>query len=151
MLFTATDLGITLSPLKVRLGLKAAGRRQIDKPLHELEYTPGEALILWLADWLGKRKPISEEQQGLLLTEFGERIKTAADDVESSVATTITAHQMVVVDNTLAGISGQTDYLDLRTGERVKGPKQMPVEIYSVNLTALYCLHRDRRHTRAEG
>lgn len=145
--FTCNSLGVTLSPLRLRMLLQRTRQGKITQ-LTDLELTVGESLLLWTADWLSKRKPISDEQQSLLLSEFAEDISKAAVTIERNIdgnnGRELEAFQLVVLDNTLAGMSGLPGYLDLRTGENVDGPRQMPIEIISINLTALYCFHRQR-------
>jgi hypothetical protein len=103
-------------------------------------------LTLWAADWLARRRPVTDEQQQLILQTYAGGVAAVADAVEKSLAEAgqpeqLTA-QLAILDATLATLSGTNDFLDLRSGDLLKRAKQLPVEVTSLNLTALYRLHR---------
>ena len=142
------ELGVSLSKIRILAILQIAGRTKDEARDRNLVASPGEALLLWLADWLHKRQPIGEEQQNLLLSDLAERIIFEASAIEHEIdkglELSLKTIQLMIVDNTLVSMSGLTDFLDLRSGCKIAGPTQMPIETISVNLTALYCFHRQR-------
>lgn len=134
-----------LPPTRARSILEGACRTKIVGWLDDMEINPGEALVLWVADWLASRRPVDDDAQMLILTRYASDIEKVSAIVEHSLAAgEMPTLQLVIIDATLAGMTGHNDIIDLRSGETHEGPKQMPIEVTSLNLTALYIMHRTR-------
>lgn len=140
-------LGLSLSPLRIRQILQMATEKtNWSQPLMEIEVGASEALLLWLADWLAKRRPVADEQQQALLSFYTKQIKSCAALIENLPETdsgTTPTVLLSILDAKLAAMSGEdSSYLDLRTGDTVKTITRLPVEITSINLVALFFQRR---------
>jgi hypothetical protein len=134
------DAAVALSHLRARLVLqRARGGEPLDGPLGQQPLTAGEATLLWLAELMARREPVTAEQQDLILTQLAGPIMQAGEAIaeDRERPKTFAVHQLIIVDNTFAGLSGRSDYLDLRTGDAIGGLPLMPVEVVSYNLNAI--------------
>jgi hypothetical protein len=148
------DLQTSLSPLQLRFLLQAAGRTDLRGKLDQVDLSPGELLLIGLADWLAIRNPVPAEQQRLLASYYASNVLRAAAQIEEAISSPnrhvkLPTIQLAIIDSALATMSGDKQCLDLRTGDIAPGPPTLPMDVYSVNLTSMYVLRR-RQATEAK-
>lgn len=142
-----SQLTLALSPLQVRTALRDAGVTAREGPITTWELSAGEMAVLYLVDWLKKRKPVADEPMACITATFGKTIAQSIDVLEEYLqqeAESLPTVQLLILDSTLVVMSGVKGYLDLRSGDVIDGPTQLPIEITAINLTAMYCLHKKR-------
>jgi len=102
---------------------------------------PGEALFLWVAQFLGTTSALTSDQIDLILGTFGKAVKqygeafaTAVDDDQSKLPVS----HLMVADGRFASISGSDIFLDLNSGDALRGLKRAPAVVINYNLGEIY-------------
>lgn len=137
--FLVRDLDPAISPPRLRRILYRNGYVKQQEVVDA-----GMALLIWTASVLEKRAPVTGEQQELLLEMLGEKIGKAGLSICDHLVErkgSVPVWQLMLVDNTLAALTGDELYLDLRDGTFKIEPAQVPIEIVSYNLTAIFAMH----------
>jgi len=99
---------------------------------------PGEVLVLILATALLSRMLISEEQQDLVLDEYGSEIKAFGNlFYENKEQKTLRVVMLNIVDKTFVRLSGHKSFIDLRNGSKVEKLEFAPIEFTVLDLAAL--------------
>ena len=142
MLYKLSRLDPSLSRLELTELCNIFGQKwQPDKKFEDREVTSGGAMFVWVAGLLGKRQPVPAIQKRLLLTHYALNIQRAGEAIAGEMILRpkeLPVYVLSIADNTFAGFSRETEWLDLRTGDVVKDLPRPPVEVVSYNLTALY-------------
>lgn len=142
MQYPIDGLAPILSTLTTRDILKRARSGVLVGSWAQLKVSPGEALLLWLAEALQVRMPVSSEQQTLLLSHFWPKIIEIPDAVGDSGGPPV--FQLIIADGTMACLTGMADYLDLRTGDTRPSLPRMAMELVSYNLSAIFIYHTEK-------
>lgn len=133
-----------VKPLVQRLGLLRI--RKICKTIFQKEesfkdsdvLSPGEVLVLILATALLSRMLISEEQQDLVLDEYGNEVKAFGNLIyENKDQKSVRVSMLNIVDRTFIRLSGHKSFIDLRTGLKVEKLQLAPIEFTVLDLAAL--------------
>ncbi len=148
--YPVEGLAPLLSVLKTRDLLKSVRGGVLVGSWAQIKVSPGEALLLWTADALQARMPVSEEQQRTLLSHFRSTIIKipAAVEVEGSGGTP--AFQLIIADGTMACLTGVPDYLDLRTGDTRPSLPRMAIELVSYNLSAIFLYQKEKHASKGD-
>lgn len=123
----------------------------IEKTQPNTIYTPGQTMVVWVAELLNRLPFLSQPQWQVLLTECGEFLLRAGENVSDATNWCYTdaprekkhvalkQHQLVFVDGRyVTWDTKDTGFLDLHTGETVESlPTPAPMESLSYNLTEL--------------
>jgi hypothetical protein len=141
--YELVKLGVMQTRPEMLDALLLLGAPKTDEPFEKRLVTAGQALFLWLTDVIRIRKPVGDTSRRLLLNhfkaeiqEFGNRLSWALDNGNEVPA--LPGVLLTVADNTLAGLTNTTGWLDLRTGDVVKDLPKPPLEVVSYNLTGLF-------------
>jgi len=102
---------------------------------------PGEALFLWIAQFLGTTSALTSDQIDLILGTFGKSIKcygeTFAAALDADQAKLPVGHLMIA-DGRFASISGSAVFLDLNSGDVLQGLKRAPAVVINYNMGEVY-------------
>ncbi len=142
----------SLSPL-----LKNTIRNKILK-LEEpaTEYTCGEALVIWTADWLSRVMLLSADQLRLVLEEFVDNIIKAGDELgyhmyrtpptkDQEARKKYPVCKLGFLDRKLVCMDGRDTFVDLTTGNKTKAINSQPLETVAYNLTTLFIRYNSER------
>jgi hypothetical protein len=102
---------------------------------------PGDAMFLWLAQFLGSTAPITVDQIDLILDAFGKTIRqygaSFADEYRGGEQKLKIGHLMIA-DGKFASISGSDVFLNLTSGDVVTGLTRAPAMVSHYNMGEIY-------------
>lgn len=102
---------------------------------------PGEALFLWIAQFLGTTSALTSDQTDLILGTFDKTIKNYGESFAVSLVTNqlkLQVAHLMIADSRFASISGSDVFLDLNSGDVLQGLKRAPAVVINYNLGEIY-------------
>jgi hypothetical protein len=126
---------------------------QILKTTEPRNYTVGEALLFWLADWFTRINLLKQEQLIRLLDNFAPSIINFGAELEVALlrgnsarsiksALKLPMCKLGFLDRRVACMDGRDTFLDLETGESFPAKDRLPLETLAYNLTSLFVRYR---------
>ena len=99
--------------------------------------SPGDALLMIVAAILKGRQIVREDQLDLIIDELGKSISNFGKMVSeaNNKDRTPVAH-LVIVDRMFVRMSGEQEFLDIRSGKKTNKLDLPPIEILTFDLTA---------------
>lgn len=129
---------IELSPI-----FKQALKNKILKVPPGDEYSAGEALVFWTADWLAGLKLVSADQLRLLMEELGQKVREFGDGLgDKADKPNPPSAKIGFLDRRYVCLDQYDKFLDLQTGEQIQAADKWPMETIAYNLTLLFMRYR---------
>jgi hypothetical protein len=133
-----------LSPL-----LKNTIRSKLLKAELPCQYTDGEALLFWFADWMSGLKLVQPDQLRLVLETLAQQIISFGNAVGAAMVALdgprsikgmrdLPVCKVGFLDREYVCMDGWDKFLELRTGETPPATNNMPVETIAYNLTSIF-------------
>lgn len=137
--------------------MQAIRRKILQVPPEAENYSIGEALVFWTADWLTGVQIVAPDQVRLLIEEFAADIRKFGAALTEALKVPHSgppAHRVMrlpsakigFLDRWQACMDGRNTFLDLKTGEIVPVIDRRPLETIGYNLTALFIRYSDLMH-----
>jgi hypothetical protein len=102
---------------------------------------PGDAMYLWVAQFIGMTTALSGDQIDLILNTFSEAIRQYgtkfADEFDRNCDKLTIAHLMIA-DGRFASISGSTIFLDVASGDVLPVISRAPALVLNYNMGEVY-------------
>lgn len=144
------DLDPAKEPVQLRR-LVNRFQRCTGLPLEKIFVNEEVALLVWLHSVLVTRNTVSTEYADLIIDEFKDALTTAAKMTAEDFSSPVKDGQkearvqlISVLDSTIVTMTGCPEFLDLRTGNRIRHIPQPPIEMVTYNLTSLFFFHACR-------
>lgn len=131
-----------LKPLIQNLGqlrLRRIYKETLGKEMNERELVkPSEALVMIFAGILRSRNLVREDQLDLIIDELGKEILKFGKMLEETAdKDNLPVAHLIMVDRMFVRMSGEIDFLDIRSGKKINKIELPPIEILTFDLTAL--------------
>lgn len=131
-----------LKPLIQNLGqlrLRRIYKETLGKELNESDLvTPSEALVMIFAGIMRSRSLVREDQLDLIIDELGKEILNFGKMLEAAAnKESLPVAHLIMVDRMFCRMSGDVDFLDIRSGKKITKLELPPIEILTFDLTAM--------------
>ena len=107
-----------------------------------LEFTPGEALLFWTADFLSAVGLLGQEQLWLVLDAFASKIVDFGNVLGTAPGPKYPMCRFALLDRSMACFDGCDTFVDYQSGKAIPAFDAKPLETITYNLTAIWQRYR---------
>jgi hypothetical protein len=105
------------------------------------DITCGEAMYLWMAQFMAQTTALTSDQIDLILVTFGRAIQKFGQDLSDAIQRDLEKLEighLAIADSRYATISGAAAFVDLASGEMINGLRRAPAIMLHYNMGEIY-------------